>query len=460
MRQDGQGATPTNGSQTATQTAAQNEGDSLSSNKQESDWRDSLSVNNPPREDASDGSSHITLPVLPPIPTNSFSREEILNDILDLTDQVSSVALFGPIGIGKSFVGLALLHHNRTKANFGQSRYFMHLDDLASSPQSFSEGLSDVIHTNATQLQSRLRSSPPLIILLDGIDSILDSQTPRAKEILAAIEEFGSYEHVCLVTTSRVYPDVRGFHRVEIPILSGDGARDTFYNLSKLDRSTAVDNLITTLDFHPLSICFLASSVRENNWDEIMLLREWDSCQESALKSIYCRELKEVVEPVFSSPAIQRLGTTARDVLEAIAAFPYGVEQRELERIFHKVAGIGEVVDVLCRFSLVYRQGRRVKMLSPFQFYFLESMLVLAQTEEVIHWGPDCIPAKPCTSLPGPVFPLSRSNTCLKGSLYTPLGLLAHPAQPSAPVVGTQIVYPLEHVSPSYSTHLTVVVTL
>ena len=44
------------------------------------------------------------LPVLPQAPTNCFSREEVVNEILDLTDQVASTGLYGPIGVGKSFV--------------------------------------------------------------------------------------------------------------------------------------------------------------------------------------------------------------------------------------------------------------------------------------------------------------------------------------------------------------------
>jgi len=36
-----------------------------------------------------------TAPVLPQAPTNCFSREEIINEILDLTDQIASTALYG-----------------------------------------------------------------------------------------------------------------------------------------------------------------------------------------------------------------------------------------------------------------------------------------------------------------------------------------------------------------------------
>ena len=35
------------------------------------------------------------------------------------------------------------------------------------------------------------------------------------------IEELGSYPHVCLVTTSRMDPDIPGFHRIEVSVPSG-----------------------------------------------------------------------------------------------------------------------------------------------------------------------------------------------------------------------------------------------
>ena len=339
---------------------------------------------------------HPPPPTLPRAPTKCFSQETV-DDVLDLTDQVASTSLVGPIGVGKSFVAHILLHDDRTKVKFGGNRHFMRCDDLTSSLEGFLERLSDVIHTdrttNAVELQSQLESSPSFILVLDGVDLILDPLAPEAEEISATIEELGSYPHVCLVTTSRMDPNIPGFHRVEVPIPSEDGARDAFYSLCNLGRSPAVDGLIARLDFHPLSIDLLARSVHENEWDEPMLLKALDDSQTSALKENYHQSLKDAVELSFRSPTIQSLGTTARDTLQAIAAFPHGIEERILEATFPGVTGTGAAVDVLCRFSLVYRQDGFIKMLSPFRFYFLESALVPVQHTEVIRWGADCSPA-------------------------------------------------------------------
>jgi len=191
-----------------------------------------------------------------------------------------------------------------------------------------------------------------------------------------------------------MYPDIHGFYRIEVPTLPKDGALETFYSHCNLSRSPAVDDLITRLDFHPFSINLLACFVHENDWDTASLLQAWEDDQTSVLRTKYQQSLKEALEPSLRSPTIQNLGTAAQDVLNAIAAFPLGVKESKIRSVFPCITGVGAVVDVLCRFSLVYRQDGFVKMLSPFRFYFLDSMLKPAQHVEVIRWGPDCHPTK------------------------------------------------------------------
>jgi len=325
-----------------------------------------------------------------------------VNKILDLTDQVASTALYGSIGVGKSFVALTILHDNRTKAIFGRNCHFMCYDNPPNSLEGFLERLCDAIGANRTtdigQLLSHLESSPPHLLVLDGVDSILDPLTPGAKEISAIVEELGSDQHVCLVTTSRIYPDLQGFHCIEVQTLPEDGVRETFYSHCGLGRSLAVDDLIAGLDFHPLSIDLLACSVRENDWDATMLMQAWEDDQTGALRMKHRQRLKDALEVLLCSPTIKNLGTRAQGVLNGIAASPSGVEEGKLASIFPRITEVEVVVDVLCRFSLIYRQDGFVKMLSPFRSYFLDSMVTLAQHKEVIHWGPDCSPAQARTS--------------------------------------------------------------
>jgi hypothetical protein len=316
---------------------------------------------------------------LPQVPAIFFAREGMTNELLALVERFTSLALFGAGGIGKSALALTLLHHNQVQAKFGRNRYSVRCDDLAGSLEGFVERLSDAIQVKRTttmeQLRPYLESSPPLVLLLDGVDSILDPLAPEADKICATIEEIGRYQHVCLLTTSRMHLEISSFHAIEVPTLPEGGARDTFYSLSHMERSSAVDNLVTELDFHPLSINLLAGAVREKGWDELALLQAWRDNGTSLLKTPDGPGLASAIESLLLSPSIRNLGVTAREALEAISAFPGGVEERRMESMFPGIPGLAEMIPVLCRFSLVRSQDGFVRMLSPFRLYFLECML-------------------------------------------------------------------------------------
>jgi hypothetical protein len=324
-----------------------------------------------------------SLPPLPQAPAIFFAREGMTDELLVLVERFTSLTLFGAGGIGKSAIALTLLHRDKVQAKFGRNRYFMRCDDLAGSLEEFIGRLSDAIHTKHTtemeQLRSHLESSPPLLLLCDGVDSVLDPLTPEADKISTTIEEIGRYQHVCLLTTSRTHLEIPSFHFIEVQTLPEDGARDTFYGLCHMERSSAVDNLIAELDFHPLSINLLASAVREKGWDESALLQAWRDSGTSVLKMPDGQGLESAVESSLFSPSIQNLGATAREALEAIAAFPGGVEETRMERMFPGIPGLADMVPVLCRFSLVHCQDGFVRMLSPFRLYFLECMLQPSQ---------------------------------------------------------------------------------
>ena len=334
---------------------------------------------------------------LPQAPTNCFSREEIVNEILDFTDQVVSTALYGSIGVGKSVMALTVLHHDRTKAIFGRNRHFMHCKDLTDSPKDFLERLSEATGTSRTadteQLRSHLEPSPPHLLVLDDVDHILDPLAPKAGEFSAIIEELGCNQHVCLVTTSRMKHDIHGFYPVIVSTPSKDSTQETFYKLCNLGRSPEVDNLIERLDFHPLFVDLLARSVREKNWGVKAVFDAWDDYQ-GALRADYRQSLKEALGLSLRSPTIQGLGTAVHTVLNTIADFPNTIEERALGNIFPGITGVEEVIGVLCRFSLIYREDGYVKMIPPFQFYFQDSELEFPEEEVTIRWGPNCRPAK------------------------------------------------------------------
>ena len=116
----------------------------------------------------------------------------------------------------------------------------------------------------------------------------------------------------------------------------------------------------------------LANAVREKSWDEPRLLHEWGDDRTGVLKLDNNESLAAAIESALVAPTIKNLGPRARETLVAIAAFLGGVEEIRVGRMFPGIDGVGEVVKVLCGFYLVERRNGFVRMLSPFQFHFLQ----------------------------------------------------------------------------------------
>ena len=311
-------------------------------------------------------------------------RGVIIKELLGLVEGFASIALLGAGGIGKTAIALTLLHHVQTTASFGDRRYFMRCDDLVNSLDGFLGRLSDSIGAlrpkNIGQLRIHLSLSSPCILVLDGVDLILDPLASEAAEIATAIGELSQCQDVLLLATSRMDIKIPGFRRIEVPTLSVDGARDILHNCCSLGGSDAIDELLAELDFHPLSIDLLASVARENDWDEATLLEAWKDDKTNILKVSGRQSLEDNINSILDTPTIQGLGNSALETLEAISAFPGGVRENRLEIMFPGVIGVGEAADALCKFSLVYRQDGFVKMLSPFRFYFMESIHITEPT--------------------------------------------------------------------------------
>jgi len=299
--------------------------------------------------------------------------------LLGCLDSLTSIILPGAVGTGKTAIALALLHHDHAKTKFSHSRHFMRCDDLANGLEPFLERLSDTIGLpptkNMGELRLHLSHHPPLMLVLDGVECILDPLGKESEEICSAIEEISQHNDFCLLVTSRMAVDIRGFCTIGPVALSQDEAQVMFYGLCRLDKSPAIDDLLANLDFHPLSIDLLARTTFENGWDESRLLQEWDDNQTDIMKASHRQSLGDAIVSTLATPTIQNLGPVAHETLQAFAAFPDGLKATKVGRVFPVTSGVEEVVDVLCRFHLLGSRDGVVKMLSPFRFYFLHRAL-------------------------------------------------------------------------------------
>ncbi|GLB41361.1 hypothetical protein LshimejAT787_0905760 [Lyophyllum shimeji] len=318
---------------------------------------------------------------LPSKPSIFFGRDDLVRNAVKHLVANHHVALIGPGGMGKTSIARAVVNDDAISEKFSGRRYFVRYDDMDSSQINLATFLDRIARAlgissskaNTHGLILKALSSSDSLLVLDNAETFLDAEKDSGR-IVESIDDFGARPNVIIMLTTRTagLPPNLKCERLGVPALEESAACEAFKTIYRtpIEHSILI-KVLSSLDFHPLSVNLLAQAATQNGWSPEQLVDAWDRQHALLLEhgSGKVQSLAVTIELSLNSPSLRKLGDVARHLLQIIAYLPQGLCKKRVAEMFPSDTAIVQCMDALCKSSLTYHKGDFITMLAPIRLY-------------------------------------------------------------------------------------------
>ena len=287
------------------------------------------------------------------------------------------IALTGTGGMGKSTVAKAILNEGPIVTQF-DARLFITYDGIASSSMTYQVFLDQI--AEALQLSTstsggilqRLQTLKALLVI-DNAETFLQACENDAALIYKLLEDIGSHSGTRMILTTRntdTIPWNLLWHRIDVTGLDAEAAHEAFtavYPTMPVDPRVA--QILSDLEYHPLSINILANAAVMNGWDPSRLQQMWEERKTGVLDLAQSNKDRSLPATLEVSIASFTDTLFTLQILRVIAFLPQGAHRDDLSSIFSSSSDISRQVESILRSSLIYQNGDRLTMLAPIRLY-------------------------------------------------------------------------------------------
>ena len=330
---------------------------------------------------------------LPPKPLLFFGRDTVVQEAADSLLNGRDIALVGTAGIGKTSICRAVFHEARICATF-HPRIFLSFQYV---------GLSTSItyHTFIYRILEALGLSRDAgmedicrhlgtltaLLSIDSAEALSHAQPAELLQITAALVSISSSTRIIFATRdAAAIPSNMLYQEIIVTGLSPESALQAFGAIypTRYDvKDTFVKRVVSSLDYHPLSINILANIAKEKQWTLSRLMTEWARGESNILLSPSTsnilllspstserkdRSLRTSFRISIFGPAFYKRRHSNMRLLRAVAFFPQGVHRRAISGIESI-----ETTELLCRLSLADWAGDFLKLLAPIRMYVMDA---------------------------------------------------------------------------------------